>query len=136
MTGEIGQRMRLTKPLKDWLVLADDSERLWPFYYSEETDTLYRSFRKEWHTNGEFYYDCHMIADNDTYNYVPEGNVEILLNDATPTDVMDTAEGWRIAQHQPVQTTKQSTVNNETFMDYLLCHKKNTYHSTTLKLNS
>jgi hypothetical protein len=34
---------------------ANESERLWPFYYSHDTDTLYRSYRKEWHQNGEFY---------------------------------------------------------------------------------
>ena len=41
MTGEIGQRMRLRKPLGDWNILANKSERLWPFYYSDKTDTSY-----------------------------------------------------------------------------------------------
>ncbi|OEU19894.1 hypothetical protein FRACYDRAFT_235957 [Fragilariopsis cylindrus CCMP1102] len=119
MTGEIGQRMRLTKPLGDWLVQANDSERLWPYYYSEETDTLYRSFRKEWHTNGEYYYDCHMIADNDTYNYVPEGNVERLPNDASPTDVMDTEDGWRISEHHPIRKQDEEHEESKTIMQYL-----------------
>ena len=124
MTGEIGQRMRLTKQLGNWLVLANNSERLWPFYYSEETDILYRSFRKEWHTNGEYYYDCHMIADNDTYNYVPDGNVERLPNDATPADVMDTKEGWRIANHHPMQSKQQTTVRTDTFKEYLMSQEE------------
>ncbi|OEU18182.1 hypothetical protein FRACYDRAFT_236453 [Fragilariopsis cylindrus CCMP1102] len=120
MTSEIGQRMRLTKPLGDWLVQANDSERLWPFYYSEETDVLYRSYRKEWHTNGEYYYDCHMIADNDTYNYVPEDNVERLPNDATPADVMDTEDGWRIANHHQVrQKEENEDTESKTIMQHL-----------------
>ena len=31
LTGEIGQRMRLMKLLGDWTILANESERLWPF---------------------------------------------------------------------------------------------------------
>ena len=27
---------------------------------------LYRSYREEWHQNGEFCYDCHTITNNDT----------------------------------------------------------------------
>jgi hypothetical protein len=119
LTNEIGRRMRLTKPLGDWLVKANDSERLWPFYYSEETDTLYRSFRKEWYTNGEFYYDCHMIADNDTYNYVPNGNVERLPNDASPTDVMDAEDGWRISEHHSIRHQEAEHRESKTIMQYL-----------------
>jgi hypothetical protein len=33
-TKEIGTRMRLMKPLGDWRILANELERLWPFYYS------------------------------------------------------------------------------------------------------
>jgi hypothetical protein len=121
MTGEIGQRMRLMKPLGDWLVRANDSERLWPFYYSEDTDVLYRSYRKEWHTNGEYYYDCHKIADNDTYNYVPEGNVERLPTDATPTDIIDTNDGWRISNHHPLRQKEeqQQPMESKTIMQYI-----------------
>jgi hypothetical protein len=39
-TGEIGTRTRLKKPLGDWRILANESERLWPFYYLHNTDTL------------------------------------------------------------------------------------------------
>jgi hypothetical protein len=46
-TREIGQRMRLTIPLGNWNILANESERMWPFYYSHETYTLYRSYRQE-----------------------------------------------------------------------------------------
>jgi hypothetical protein len=46
-TREIGQRMRLQIPLGNWNIPANESERLWPFYYSHDTDTLYRSYREE-----------------------------------------------------------------------------------------
>jgi hypothetical protein len=47
MTGEIGQRMRLRRPLGEWTILANESDKMWPFYYSHDTDTLYRSYREE-----------------------------------------------------------------------------------------
>ena len=74
-------------------------------YYSEDTDILYRSYRKIWHRNGEFCYDFHTIADNNTYNYETSGNVTTLPEDATPIDVMDTDNGWSI---------KPSTSNKQT----------------------
>jgi hypothetical protein len=46
-TREIGTRMRLRKPLGEWRILAKELERLWSFYYSHNTDTLYRSYREE-----------------------------------------------------------------------------------------
>jgi hypothetical protein len=48
-TREIRTRMRLRKPLGELRILANESEQLWPFYYSHNTDTLYRSYREEWH---------------------------------------------------------------------------------------
>jgi hypothetical protein len=50
--------------------------------------------------------------------------VETIPEDASPTDVMDTEDGWRISNHQPVQTKQKKTVRTETFMDYLLSHKE------------
>jgi hypothetical protein len=107
MTREIGNRMRLRRPLGEWNILANESERMWPFYYSHETDTLYRSYREEWHKNGEFYYACHTMIDNDTYEYVTTGNVKLLPADASPTDVMDTDKGWQISTHLPMKTKEQ-----------------------------
>jgi hypothetical protein len=101
-TSEVGQRLRLQIPLGDWSILANESERLWPFYYPHDTDTLYRSYREEWHRNGEFYYNCHTMADNDTCNYMQSGNVKLLPKDASPTDVMDKDEGWRVSGHLPM----------------------------------
>ncbi|OEU17034.1 hypothetical protein FRACYDRAFT_239635 [Fragilariopsis cylindrus CCMP1102] len=112
MTGEIGTRMRLQIPLGDWTILANKSERMWPFYYADSTDTLYRSYRKDWYTNEEIYYDCHSTNENDTdtYNYTANGNVTLLPDDASPTDVMDTDEGWRISQHQPTDSTSRVNI--------------------------
>jgi len=122
MTREIGNRMRLRRPLGEWNILANESERMWPFYYSHESDTLYRSYRKEWHNNGEFYYDCHTMTDSDTYEYVTTGNVSLLPVDATPTDVMDTETGWRISTHLPMKMKEQEQqgIRDETFMEYLM----------------
>jgi hypothetical protein len=89
MTGEIGQRMRLRRPLGEWTILANESERMWPFYYSHDTDTLYRSYREEWHSNGEFYNDCHTMTDNDTYEYVTTRNVNTL-----PPNRCNGYRGW------------------------------------------
>jgi hypothetical protein len=119
MTREIGQRMRLRIKLGDWNKKANESERLWPFYYSCTTDILYRSYREEWHRQGKFNYDCHNRNETKTYNYTPTDNVEVLPEDAVPTDVMDIKEGWRMSGHLPMMTWEKKTVNNGTFMEYV-----------------
>jgi hypothetical protein len=123
-TREVGQRMRLTILLGNWNILASESERMWPFYYSNETDTLYRSYREEWHRNGEFYYDCHTMTDNDTYNYVRPGNVKLLPEDASPTDVMDTDVGWRVSEHLPMRVKETKKTTTVSFMDYVRTQEK------------
>ena len=122
MTREIGKRMRLQIPLGDWNILANKSERMWPFYYADSTDILYRSYRKDWYTNGEIYYDCHNINedDTDTYNYATSSNVTLLPDDASPTDVMDTDDGWRISQHQPMDVFEETVTEDKTFMEFLM----------------
>jgi hypothetical protein len=45
-TKEIGKRMRLRRALGDWNQMVNESERMWPFYYSNTNDILYRSYRK------------------------------------------------------------------------------------------
>ena len=42
------------------------------------------------------------MTENDTYNYVQMGTVTMLPEDASPSDVMDTEDGWRISTHQPM----------------------------------
>jgi hypothetical protein len=119
-TGEIGQRMRLRIKLGDWNKTANNSDRLWPFYYSCKEDKLYRSYREEWHRQGRFNYDCHSRNETETYNYTPTDNVIVLPEDAVPTDVMDIEEGWRLSGHLPLMTWEKNTVHNGTFMEYLL----------------
>jgi hypothetical protein len=119
MTSKIGQKMRLRIPLGNWNILANESERLWPFYYSHDTDTLYRSYREEWYRNGDFYYGCHTMTDNDTYEYVPLGNMKTLPNNASPTDVMDTEVRWRVLQHLPMRMKETKKPVPTTFIDYL-----------------
>ena len=124
LTREIGTRMRLQIPLGDWTITANESERMWPFYYSHNTDTLYRSYRKEWHKNGAFYYDCHIITKHDTYSYTTSKNVHELPNDASPTDVMDTTEGWRISGHQQMKVEIPHRKEEETFIEHLMAQKE------------
>jgi hypothetical protein len=93
MTREVGQRMRLRIKLGDWNITANESERLWPFYYSCKKDILYRSYREKWHQKGKFYYDCHSRNRNNKYDYTTTENIAYLPADAVPTDVMDTEEG-------------------------------------------
>jgi hypothetical protein len=59
------------------------------------------------------------MTDNDTYNYVPLGNVKLLPEDASPTDVMDTEEGWRISTHFPMMTRNTQSEPPETIMEYI-----------------
>jgi hypothetical protein len=124
MTREVGQRMRLRIKLGDWNILANESERMWPFYHSSTKDILYKSYRKEWHRQGQFYYDCHERNKDDTYNYTTTENVLILPDDAVPTDVMDIAQGWKLSGHLPMMTWEKKTANNETFMEYLLSQEE------------
>jgi hypothetical protein len=100
-------------------VTANKSERLWPFYFSCTKQTLYRSYREKWHQQGKFYYDCHSRNNNNTYDYTTTGNTDHLPEDAVPTDVMDTEEGWRVSGHLPMMTWEKKTVQNGTFMEYL-----------------
>jgi hypothetical protein len=124
MTGEVGQRVRLQKPLGNWNMLANESERMWPFYYSHNTDTLYRSYIEKWHRNRDFYYDCHTMTDNNIYDYITSGNVKLLLEDASPTVVMDTKQGWRIPGHLPVVWREPQRVTTTTLMEYIMAHEE------------
>jgi hypothetical protein len=123
-TKEIGTRMRLRRTLGDWNQSANESERMWPFYYSATTDTLYRSYRKEWHKQGDYYYDCHAKTKNNTYSYKSNNNITMLPMNAIPTDVMDTEEGWRISLNQPRMKTRNKRVMTDSFMKYLMTQEE------------
>jgi hypothetical protein len=107
--------MRLRKPLGDWRILANKLEQLWPFCY----------------------YDCHTMTDNDTYDYVPSGNVPLLPEDASPADVMDTEDGWRISTHLPMMPRNTNRRTPETFMEYLMTQEEHiSQHYTQIDLLS
>jgi hypothetical protein len=76
-------------------------------------------------SKGKFYYDCHTMTDNNSYNYVPSGNVPILPEDASPTDVMDMEDGWRISTHLPMTERNTQREQPETFMEYLMTQEEN-----------
>jgi hypothetical protein len=59
------------------------------------------------------------MTDNDTYNYVQSGNVKLLPKDASPADVMDTAEGWRVSGHLPMRNKETKIEVTTTFKDYI-----------------
>jgi hypothetical protein len=121
MTGEVGQRMKLRIKLGDWNITANESERMWPFYYSHNTGIIYRSYRKEWHRQGKFYYDCHKWTENNAYSsYTRSDNINSLPTDAVPTDVMDAEKGWRMSGHLPMMEKESTNNNNETFMEWVL----------------
>ena len=119
-TKAIGQRLRLHLPLGDWRINANDSERLWPFYYSNSNNILYRSFRKDWHTQGVFSFDCHQGSDDETFAYVKFGDVTTLPDDAVPVDVKDAVKGWRIAFYQAMEAPEEPDHSDNSFMTALL----------------
>jgi hypothetical protein len=110
--------------LLDWNITANATDRLWPFYYSHNNDTLYRSYRKEWHQQGHFYYDCHDRNDSNTYDYESAGSLTVLPTDTVPMDVIDTEQGWRMSGHLPMMTEEKKTIQNGTFMEYLLSQEE------------
>jgi hypothetical protein len=119
MTREIGTRKRLQEKLGDWNISANASERLWPFYYSNRKDTLYRSYRKDWHKQGEFTYNCHTRNDNNKYDYTTSENIKELPEDAVPIEAMDTEEGWRMSGQLILMKTTKTGTRKETFQEYI-----------------
>jgi len=116
----IGTRMRLAVSLGNWHVRANDSERLWPFYYSHSNNILYRSFRKEWHKQGKFNFDCHQGTDEETCDYIRFKNVSTLPDDSVPVDVMDANDGWRIAFNQPLEILETTLSPHRSFLEALM----------------
>jgi hypothetical protein len=60
------------------------------------------------------------MTENDTFNYAMTGNVKPIPVDASPTDVMDTEEGWRMSAHRPMKKKEQKSTSNKTFLEYLM----------------
>jgi hypothetical protein len=86
--------------------------------------TLYRSYRKKWRRQGEYYYDCHNRNENNTYNYTSSGNIPSLPEDTMPTDIMDTNEGWKMSVHQPLmKKEKESDVPRRAYNTVLYTNR-------------
>jgi hypothetical protein len=117
---EVGTRLRLNRPLGDWLVRANDSERLWPFYYSRTHNVLYQSYRREWHKQGIFTFDRHQGSNEEIFAYDTCGNVSTLPNDAVPVGVHDAVDGWRIAYYQALGCLEMPVQQSSTFLEHLL----------------
>jgi hypothetical protein len=117
---DIGKRLRLSRPLGDWQVKANESERLWPFYYSHSHNVLYRSYRKHWYRQGEFSFDCHQGNDEETFDYIKYDNVDMLPEDSVPVDVKDAVDGWRIAFYQALEVPAKANAAPVTFRDTLM----------------
>jgi hypothetical protein len=64
------------------------------------------------------------MTDNDTYDYVQSGNVPLLPVDASPADVMDTEDGWRITTHLPMMPRSTYRRTPATFMKYLMAQEE------------
>jgi hypothetical protein len=118
---KVGKRLRLRMPLGDWQVKANNSERLWPFYYSNNNNVLYKSYRKEWHTQGQFHFDCHQGNDDETFSFVKNGNIDKLPDDTVPVDVIDAVDGWRISFYQALDIpTAKPVLSPTTFLSTLM----------------
>ena len=114
-----GERLRLKQPLGDWKVLVQDSERLWPFYYSNDKNIRYRSYRKEWHKQGSFTFDCHQGTNDETFDYGKFDSTTTLPLDSVPVDVFDADTGWRISYYQQLDIPTKPTANIKSFLDHL-----------------
>jgi hypothetical protein len=82
-------------------------------------DTLYRSYRKDWHKQGEFTYDCHTRNDNNKYDYTTSENVTELPEDAVPIEAMDTEEGWRMSGQLILMKSTKTRTRKDTFQEYI-----------------
>jgi hypothetical protein len=116
-----GKRLRLRLPLGDWQVRANKLERLWPFYYSNNNNVLYRSYRNEWHTQGTFHFDCHQGKDDETFAFVKCGTNNMLPDDAVPVDVFDVVDRWRISFYQALDIIDEKPIHSpSTFLTTLM----------------
>jgi hypothetical protein len=65
------------------------------------------------------------MMENDTYDYVPSGNVSMLPEDtSSPTHVMDKEDRWRISIHLPMMTRNAQREPPETLMEYLMTQEE------------
>ena len=86
------------------------------------TDTLYRSYRQEWHKQGEFYYNCQNRTEQtpNTYEYKSSNNINTLPRDAVPN--------WCHGHAQLTNDEEGKLKDREDniLMDYLRSQQKHT----------
>jgi len=116
-------RWKTTVQLGDWRISANDSDRLWPFYYSQQEDVLYRSYRTHWHSHTAYEYVAMRGDHPDVYAFeVPHKvchKVRALPPDAVPCDVEDLDHGWRILDHQPLTLPSISPSSHYDLKSYI-----------------
>ena len=118
-TQNKGKRRQLKHPLENWQVLAQDSERLWTFHYSNKKNILYRSFRNEWHQQGSFTFDCHQGMNVRTFGYEKFESTTDLPLDSVPVDEFNAVTGWRISFYQQLVIPTKPIVPIKSFLDHL-----------------
>ena len=94
-----------TIKLGHWRTEANKSDRLWPFYYSNSTDCIYRSWRRKWYCHKEYQYDIlekTEIEENwGGWNFKPSGNTNDLPRDAVPCDTYVSTDRKHWKMHKP-----------------------------------
>lgn len=117
-------RWKTTVQLGDWRVSANNSDRLWSFYYSQQKDILYQSYQTHWHSHTEYKYVAMQGHHPDIYSFeVPHTvchKVHALPPDAVPCDVEDHEHGWRILDHQPL-TAPYISQSSHYNLKYYIC---------------
>ena len=94
---------KLSTSLGDWTATIKASQRLWPFYYSCETNMLYRGYRKHWH---DFEGYQSNIYKNEVFYFTPEDrniDLQYILDDMVSVDIAVASQGWRVCHHQSLR---------------------------------
>ena len=81
---------KLRQSLRDWTVTLKTSHRLWPFYYSCETNMLYQGYRKHWHDHEDYQFDSYECYNNKVFYFTPEDRniaLQYIPDDTVPADI-------------------------------------------------
>lgn len=123
--------------LGNWLVHWNESDRLWPFYYASQSDSLYKSYRQQWHSHDEYQYERYEgHASDPVYSFEPiqnsfhtdeESEIKVLEkvltlpDDAVPCDVTDSSgKGWGIVPHYCITSKAQANIESpENFENFI-----------------
>ena len=83
------KQRQVYKNLGCWNIDPNKSERLWPFYFSEKMECIYRGFRKKWYSDETYIYEVYeCMDDNETrYSFEKSSQVSKLPYDAIPVTV-------------------------------------------------